>query len=87
MKPSYSHKGIFGNAGWSSSRLVRKLKNHLGRSKFGERKLLPYGERRQVDACTKAQRLVLEVGHPEVGLFQYLIAPDPLLPRALFPPP
>ncbi|GKF38934.1 hypothetical protein Tco_0118995, partial [Tanacetum coccineum] len=31
--------------------------------------------------------LVLELGHPEVGLFRYLVAPDPLLPRAVFPPP
>ncbi|GJW81505.1 hypothetical protein Tco_0145480 [Tanacetum coccineum] len=31
--------------------------------------------------------LVLEFGHPKVGLFWYLVAPDPLLPWALFPPP
>nr|GFD57368.1 hypothetical protein [Tanacetum cinerariifolium] len=33
------------------------------------------------------QRLVLEFGHPEVGLFRYLVAPDPLSPRVLVLPP
>nr|GFA16465.1 reverse transcriptase domain-containing protein [Tanacetum cinerariifolium]GFA45217.1 reverse transcriptase domain-containing protein [Tanacetum cinerariifolium] len=42
MELSYFHKNVFGNAGWSSGRSVRKLKNHLCRSKFGQRKLLPY---------------------------------------------
>ncbi|GKC03721.1 hypothetical protein Tco_0995331, partial [Tanacetum coccineum] len=31
--------------------------------------------------------LVLAFGHLEVGLFRYLVTPDPLLPRALSPPP
>ncbi|GJU05324.1 hypothetical protein Tco_1121754 [Tanacetum coccineum] len=29
----------------------------------------------------------LRLEHPEVGLFRYLVALDPLLPQALFPPP
>nr|GEY28203.1 DNA-directed DNA polymerase [Tanacetum cinerariifolium] len=32
-------------------------------------------------------RFVLEVGHPEVGCFRYLVMPGPLSPRGLFPPP
>nr|GEW17945.1 hypothetical protein [Tanacetum cinerariifolium] len=51
MELSYFNKYVFGYANWSSYRSVRKLKNHLRRSKLGKRKLSPNRKWHQVDAC------------------------------------